>query len=232
MACCGNGTRSSGDYGGSSGDSANNRYRVTDVLTTSTTTTLNVSLCAYDNTGASVASLPSTGRAQTEGTVSLARRHWYSSNVFLAASRMMQPVFTARYAIESNDDNTVTAVSWRPAEFNANSVVAVEDAASTVATSDGVSSLNVDSSDLNATAMERVVLYEKLTANAWSLVSNRFGYDVRSAYSYVIGCHQRVCVSTDLRVILPDNTYARIVPRFEIASRYNVHFGDCIVEDL
>jgi dUTP pyrophosphatase len=72
--------------------------------------------------------------------------------------------------------------------------------------------------------------FRRLSINAFPLTKGSeeaAGFDLTSAYNYVINVNDWKSVKTDIQVLLPDGTYGRIASRSGLALEHgiNVHAG-------
>ena len=56
------------------------------------------------------------------------------------------------------------------------------------------------------------------------------GYDLYSAYDYIIEPWRRTTVQTDLQIVVPNGTYGRIVSRSGLCVRYGLHVGAGVID--
>lgn len=78
-----------------------------------------------------------------------------------------------------------------------------------------------------------VLKFAKLTDKAFAPVKgNAFaaGYDLRSAYEYVIPAKGKDLVKTDLQIAVPPGTYGRVAPRSGLAWKNHVDVGAGVVD--
>ncbi|CAL1680737.1 unnamed protein product [Lasius platythorax] len=56
------------------------------------------------------------------------------------------------------------------------------------------------------------------------------GYDLRSAYKYVIPAHGKELVKTDLQIEVPLGTYGRVAPRSGLAWKNHIDVGAGVID--
>lgn len=57
------------------------------------------------------------------------------------------------------------------------------------------------------------------------------GYDLRSAYNYIVPAQDRIVVKTDLQIRVPAGTYGRIAPRSGLAVTHFIDVGAGVVDE-
>ncbi|MBN3277008.1 DUT protein, partial [Polyodon spathula] len=57
------------------------------------------------------------------------------------------------------------------------------------------------------------------------------GYDLYSAYDYVIPAMDKAIVKTDIQIALPSGYYGRIAPRSGLAAKYFIDVGAGVVDE-
>ncbi|XP_014245631.1 deoxyuridine 5'-triphosphate nucleotidohydrolase [Cimex lectularius] len=81
---------------------------------------------------------------------------------------------------------------------------------------------------------EKAVLrYIKLTEKAFAPVigsQKAAGFDLRSAYDYVIPARGKGLVKTDLQIDLPEGCYGRIAPRSGLAWKNHIDVGAGVID--
>lgn len=83
------------------------------------------------------------------------------------------------------------------------------------------------------TATNNVLYFQKLTNNAFPPVKateQSAGYDIKSAYDYIIAPYGKKLVKTDLIIKVPPNCYGRIAPRSGLALKYHVDVGAGVID--
>lgn len=73
-----------------------------------------------------------------------------------------------------------------------------------------------------------VLRFAKITENAFapSKGSDKAaGYDLKSAYDYVVPKRGKEMVSTDLKVAIPTGCYGRVAPRSGLAAKNFIDVG-------
>ena len=56
------------------------------------------------------------------------------------------------------------------------------------------------------------------------------GYDLKSAYDYIIPANGKVIAKTDLAIRVPDGTYGRVAPRSGLAAKNHIDIGAGVVD--
>ena len=56
------------------------------------------------------------------------------------------------------------------------------------------------------------------------------GYDLYSAYDYIVPSQGKVMAKTDLSVRVPDGTYGRVAPRSGLAAKHHIDVGAGVVD--
>merc|ERR1712141_258923 len=56
------------------------------------------------------------------------------------------------------------------------------------------------------------------------------GYDLKSAYDYIIPGQGKVIAKTDLAIRVPDGTYGRVAPRSGLAAKNHIDVGAGVVD--
>lgn len=75
--------------------------------------------------------------------------------------------------------------------------------------------------------------YFKLTPLAYEPVRGSMysaGYDLKSAYDYIIQPHDKQLIKTDLSISLPNGTYGRIAPRSGLALNHFINVGAGVID--
>lgn len=70
--------------------------------------------------------------------------------------------------------------------------------------------------------------FKKLSENAFAPSkgsAKAAGFDLRSAYDYVVPQKGKMMVSTDLQIELPEGCYGRIAPRSGLAAKNSIDVG-------
>lgn len=84
------------------------------------------------------------------------------------------------------------------------------------------------------TAESKCILrFVKLTNNASTPSKGSkmaAGYDLSSAYDYIIPSHGKNIVFTDIQVEIPDGCYARIAPRSSLAANSFIDIGAGVID--
>ncbi|CAF1093993.1 unnamed protein product [Adineta steineri] len=56
------------------------------------------------------------------------------------------------------------------------------------------------------------------------------GYDLRSAYDYVIPARGRLIAQTDIQIAVPENCYGRVAPRSGLAAKFGIDTGAGVID--
>ncbi|XP_043933559.1 deoxyuridine 5'-triphosphate nucleotidohydrolase, mitochondrial isoform X2 [Protopterus annectens] len=84
-------------------------------------------------------------------------------------------------------------------------------------------------------APEKVILkFKKLSENAYTPTrgsSKAAGYDLYSAYDYVIPAREKTVVKTDIQIALPPGCYGRVAPRSGLAAKYFIDVGAGVIDE-
>ncbi|KAK9503493.1 hypothetical protein O3M35_010038 [Rhynocoris fuscipes] len=56
------------------------------------------------------------------------------------------------------------------------------------------------------------------------------GFDLRSAYQYVVPAHGKELVKTDLQIDVPENCYGRVAPRSGLAWKNHIDVGAGVID--
>jgi len=78
-----------------------------------------------------------------------------------------------------------------------------------------------------------VLKFAKITEKAFAPTrgsSLAAGYDLRSAYEYVVPAHGKEIVKTDLQVAVPEGTYGRVAPRSGLAWKNFIDVGAGVID--
>ncbi|AKS26298.1 putative deoxyuridine triphosphate nucleotidohydrolase 2 [Diachasmimorpha longicaudata entomopoxvirus] len=78
-----------------------------------------------------------------------------------------------------------------------------------------------------------VLKVTKLTKHAhlpFRLTDTTAGYDLKSAYDYIIPANNKSLISTDLMICVPDGTYGRIAPRSGISHKHFLDIGAGVID--
>lgn len=57
------------------------------------------------------------------------------------------------------------------------------------------------------------------------------GYDLYSAYDYVIKARGKDMIKTDLQIALPSGTYGRVAPRSGLAWKHSIDVGAGVIDE-
>uniref|UniRef100_A0A8D2I829 dUTPase-like domain-containing protein n=1 Tax=Urocitellus parryii TaxID=9999 RepID=A0A8D2I829_UROPR len=55
------------------------------------------------------------------------------------------------------------------------------------------------------------------------------GYDLYSAYDYIVPPIEKAFVKTDIQIALPSGCYGRTAPRSGLAGKYSIHVGAGVI---
>ena len=75
--------------------------------------------------------------------------------------------------------------------------------------------------------------FVKVTDNASGLIratDKSAGYDLCSAYNYIVYPNSNCLCLTDLQIALPDGCYGRIAPRSGLAHKYMIDVGAGVID--
>lgn len=78
-----------------------------------------------------------------------------------------------------------------------------------------------------------ILRFAKLTDKAYAPMKgskSAAGYDLRSAYEYVVPARGKELVKTDLQVEVPDGSYGRIAPRSGLAWKNSIDVGAGVID--
>ncbi|XP_051172691.1 deoxyuridine 5'-triphosphate nucleotidohydrolase [Leptopilina boulardi] len=78
-----------------------------------------------------------------------------------------------------------------------------------------------------------VLKFAKLSDKAFTPVKGNAyaaGYDLKSAYEYVIPAKGKELVKTDLQIAVPEGTYGRVAPRSGLAWKNHVDVGAGVID--
>ena len=56
------------------------------------------------------------------------------------------------------------------------------------------------------------------------------GYDLKSAYDYIIPGKGKIIAKTDISIRVPDGTYGRVAPRSGLAAKHHIDIGAGVVD--
>lgn len=56
------------------------------------------------------------------------------------------------------------------------------------------------------------------------------GYDLYSAYDYIIPSAGKVIAKTDISIRVPDGTYGRVAPRSGLAAKHHIDVGAGVID--
>lgn len=78
-----------------------------------------------------------------------------------------------------------------------------------------------------------VLRFAKLTEHAFPPLKGSMyaaGWDLRSAYDYVIPARGRLIAQTDIQIAVPDGCYGRIAPRSGLAAKHGIDTGAGVID--
>nr|XP_012218583.1 PREDICTED: deoxyuridine 5'-triphosphate nucleotidohydrolase [Linepithema humile] len=78
-----------------------------------------------------------------------------------------------------------------------------------------------------------ILKYAKLSEKAFAPTRGSeyaAGYDLRSAYKYIISAHGKELVKTDLQIEVPFGTYGRVAPRSGLAWKNHIDVGAGVID--
>ncbi|XP_026463379.1 deoxyuridine 5'-triphosphate nucleotidohydrolase, mitochondrial [Ctenocephalides felis] len=76
--------------------------------------------------------------------------------------------------------------------------------------------------------------YTKLSENAFPPTKGSekaAGYDLKSAYDYVVPARDKLVIKTDLQIELPSECYGRIAPRSGLAAKNFIDVGAGVIDE-
>lgn len=74
----------------------------------------------------------------------------------------------------------------------------------------------------------KVLKFTKLSANAFAPSKGSgkaAGYDIKSAYDYIVPKRGKQMIDTDIKIELPEECYGRIAPRSGLAAKHSIDVG-------
>ncbi|XP_014471789.1 PREDICTED: deoxyuridine 5'-triphosphate nucleotidohydrolase isoform X2 [Dinoponera quadriceps] len=80
---------------------------------------------------------------------------------------------------------------------------------------------------------EMILRFAKLSEKAHAPMKGSeyaAGYDLRSAYKYIVPAHGKELVKTDLQVQVPPGTYGRVAPRSGLAWKNHIDVGAGVID--
>lgn len=57
------------------------------------------------------------------------------------------------------------------------------------------------------------------------------GFDLKSAYDYIIPAKGKEIIKTDLQICVPEGTYGRIAPRSGLAANFHIDVGAGVIDE-
>lgn len=78
-----------------------------------------------------------------------------------------------------------------------------------------------------------ILSFKKLSMHAYSpvkMTDGSAGFDLRSAYDYIIEPCGKALIPTDLAVKIPDGCYGRIAPRSGLALKYHIDVAAGVID--
>ncbi|NP_001091360.1 deoxyuridine triphosphatase L homeolog isoform X2 [Xenopus laevis] len=79
-----------------------------------------------------------------------------------------------------------------------------------------------------------VLKFAKLSDNAYAPTrgsTRAAGYDLYSAYHYVIPALEKMVVKTDIQISVPPGCYGRVAPRSGLAAKYFIDVGAGVIDE-
>ncbi|KAG8575647.1 hypothetical protein GDO81_009627 [Engystomops pustulosus] len=79
-----------------------------------------------------------------------------------------------------------------------------------------------------------VLRFAKLSENACTPTrgsARAAGYDLYSAYDYVIEPHDKAIVKTDIQICVPSGCYGRVAPRSGLAAKHFIDVGAGVIDE-
>ncbi|CAH1725420.1 deoxyuridine 5'-triphosphate nucleotidohydrolase [Aphis gossypii] len=83
------------------------------------------------------------------------------------------------------------------------------------------------------TTDENVLGFAKLTEHGFEPTKgseHAAGYDLRSAYPYVVKAHGKELIKTDIQIKVPQGTYGRVAPRSGLAWKNFIDVGAGVID--
>jgi dUTP pyrophosphatase len=96
--------------------------------------------------------------------------------------------------------------------------------------------INLASFDFNfslSMMTQHIILYEKITENGFcptKFSKLAAGYDLYSAYDYIVPKRGKNLIKTDIRVAIPKGCYGRIAPRSGLAWKHAIDVGAGVID--
>jgi len=78
-----------------------------------------------------------------------------------------------------------------------------------------------------------VLRFAKLSENAFPPLKGSAyaaGWDLRSAYDYVLPARGKVTALTDIQIAVPDGCYGRVAPRSGLAAKFGIDVGAGVID--
>ncbi|RWS01110.1 dUTPase-like protein [Dinothrombium tinctorium] len=82
-------------------------------------------------------------------------------------------------------------------------------------------------------SLKPILKVKKITENAHlpqKCTEFSAGFDLFSAYDYVVNPKTRILIKTDLQFEFPENCYGRIAPRSSLASKFSIDIGAGVID--
>ncbi|XP_075711340.1 deoxyuridine 5'-triphosphate nucleotidohydrolase, mitochondrial [Rhinoderma darwinii] len=79
-----------------------------------------------------------------------------------------------------------------------------------------------------------VLRFAKLSENAYTPTrgsARAAGYDLYSAYDYMIGPQDKAIVKTDIQISVPSGCYGRVAPRSGLAAKHFIDVGAGVIDE-
>ncbi|KAJ1180532.1 hypothetical protein NDU88_005753 [Pleurodeles waltl] len=86
----------------------------------------------------------------------------------------------------------------------------------------------------NCQETQAVLRFAKLSEHATTPSrgsSKAAGYDLYSAYDYVIPAKEKALVKTDIQIALPSGCYGRVAPRSGLAAKHFIDVGAGVIDE-
>lgn len=86
---------------------------------------------------------------------------------------------------------------------------------------------------VDKTISENTLKFVRTSENAFVPTKGSYlsaGFDLHSAYDYIIKPQDKIIAQTDLRIGVPPNTYGRLAPRSGLASKHFIDIGAGVID--
>ncbi|GLV45374.1 Deoxyuridine triphosphatase [Carabus blaptoides fortunei] len=80
----------------------------------------------------------------------------------------------------------------------------------------------------------QVLKFTKLSVNAFAPSKGSgkaAGYDIKSAYDYIVPKRGKQMIDTDIKIELPEECYGRIAPRSGLAAKHSIDVGAGVIDE-